>query len=413
MYPWQVKDDGTRQIILLRWALELEMKKNFRIADKGSDRYIVGEVTQFDQKNEMFKRILWDPKLLELGKKFYNGPVSPTKNAGYRLEDFAMVNASWYLEDNFAKGCRGGQEDLYTWEWDGQFSYPSVPSGFKIDLDDSLKITSGIKKVGSFFGAAKVGICELDRRWIYSKGYTKTGGGKSYEFEIPEEYKYAIVLAIEMDYDAIARSPEGPASAATGFGYSRMALVAGLLATYIRGIGYKAIPSGNDTTCSVPLAIDAGLGELGRNCLLITPEYGPRVRIAKVLTTLPLIPDKPIEFGVWEFCKTCKKCAKHCPSQALSLGDPTEIPIDKSNREGVLSWHIDAKKCMAFWVKNGTDCSNCIRTCPFNKKNGILHDMARGVIRRSRIFDRAMVRLDDFFGYGKKKSSDKFWSRKK
>ncbi len=385
------------------------MKKNYRIVDKGADRHVVGNVTQYDQKNEMFKRVLWDPKFLELGKKFYHAPVKPTDIAGYRLEDFSMVNASWLLEDNFGRGCSGGNEDLYSWDWRGQFSYPSVPPGLKADPKNPDDAAAKLKKVASFFGAAKAGICELDRRWIYSKGYTKTGGGKDFEITIPEEFKYAIVMALEMDYDAIACSPEGPASAATGFGYSRMAQTAGFLATYIRGIGYKAIPCGNDTACSVPLAIDAGLGELGRNCVLITPEYGPRVRIAKVFTDLPLAPDKPIEFGAWEFCKSCKKCAEHCPSQALSLGDPTETPIDISNREGVLTWHIDAKKCLSFWVKNKTDCSNCIRTCPFNKKPGILHDAARWIIRRTRLFDRTMVRFDDMFGYGQKKSSDKFW----
>ena len=76
------------------------MKKNYRIAHKGSDRYVVGEITPYNQKNEMFKRVLWDPKLLELGKKFYHAPVNPTDIAGYRLEDFSLVNASWILEDN-------------------------------------------------------------------------------------------------------------------------------------------------------------------------------------------------------------------------------------------------------------------------------------------------------------------------
>jgi reductive dehalogenase len=389
------------------------MKKNYRIADKGSGRYVVGTVTQFDQKNEMFKRMLWDPELHELGKKFYFQAILPKNRAGYRLEDLAMVNASWTLEHNYGKSTWGGQEDLYDWKWDGQYSYPHVPSGLKIDLENPAKITASVKKVGSFFGAAKVGVCALDRRWIYSKGYTKASGGRSFEIEVPEEYKYAVVLAIEMDYDAISCSPESPASSATGFGYSRMAFAAGLLATYIRGIGYKAIPCGNDTSCSIPLAIDAGLGELGRNCMLITPEYGPRVRIAKVFTNLPLVADKPIEFGVWEFCKTCKKCAENCPSQALSTGDPTETPIDRSNREGLLTWHIDAKKCAGFWVKNGTDCSNCIRTCPYNKKSGALHDTARWIIRNSRMFDRVLVRLDNLFGYGKKKNSEKFWLRQK
>ena len=67
--------------------------------------------------------------------------------------------------------------------------------------------------------------------------------------------------------------------------------------------------------------MQAGMGELGRNGLLITPEFGPRVRISKILTDLPLIPDSPIEFGVTEFCDVCMKCADLCPSRSISLGE--------------------------------------------------------------------------------------------
>lgn len=388
------------------------MKKNFKIAKKGSSRYVVGKVHQYDQKNEMYKRMLWDSELLKLGKKFYVDPVYPQNQVGYRLEDLSMVNASWHLEDNYGMGIWGGKRDLYAWDWEGKYSYPRVPQGLKAALDDPLSLTQGVKKAGLFFGAVDVGVCELDRRWLYSRGYTKTAaGGEPFEIDLPEEYKYAVVLLIEMDQDAIACSPDGPSTSATGLGYSKMAFVAGLLATYIRGLGYKAIPSGNDTACSVPLAVDAGLGELGRNGLLITPDYGPRIRICKVFTDLPLAVDKPIEFGVWEFCKTCEKCAEHCPPQALPYGDPTYVPLDISNREGVLKWHIDAKKCATFWANRGIDCANCIRTCPFNKKPGKFHDVVRWGIRRSKLFNKAFVFLDDFFGYGQQKSSQKFWSR--
>ena len=385
---------------------------NYKTVDKGASRYIAGEAIPFDQKNEMFKRVLWDTEMGDLGERFYRGTVLPQDNPGYRLEDLSMVNASWHVENYFAQGCRGGNRKLYAWDWDEGYSYPNVPSDIKIDLDDPQNISNGIKKAGKFFGAAQIGICEVDRRWIYSQGYNMTpeGVGAPHEIDIPESHKYAIVIAIEMDYDAIACSPQGPSTFATGLGYSKMAFTAGLLATYIRGLGYNAIPSGNDTACSVPMAIDAGLGELARNGLLITPELGPRLRLAKVFTDLPLIADKPIEFGVWEFCKTCKKCADHCPSNAISHNDPTEVPNDISNREGVLKWHVNAEKCLTFWANNsGIDCSNCIRTCPFNKPKGLLHDVVRGIIRHSRIFNRTLVFMDDLLGYGKKKDSDNFF----
>lgn len=388
------------------------MRKNYNIVEAGADRYVVGKIEKFDQKNEAYKRMLWDPKLLKVGKKFYWDAVYPKNQPGYRLEDFAMVNASWHVENSFGRGIWGGKEHLYSWDWEEKYSYPRVPPGQKINLDNPQKITTHVKKVATFFGAAMVGVCKLDRRWLYSRGYTITkDGGEPFEIAIPEEYTHAVVFAIEMDYDAIARSPEGPSTSATGLGYSKMAFIAGMLATYIRGLGYKAIPCGNDTACNIPLAIDAGLGELGRNTLLITPEFGPRVRLAKVFTDLPLVVDKPIEFGVWEFCKTCKKCAENCPSQALSHGDPTEKTYDICNREGIRIWHINASKCASFWTNNIVDCANCIRTCPFNKKPGILHDLAKWKIRRTKIFNRIFMRLDNLLGYGKKKDSDKFWSR--
>jgi hypothetical protein len=57
----------------------------------------------------------------------------------------------------------------------------------------------------------------------------------------------------------------------------------------------------------VPFAIEAGIGELSRLNKLVTPEFGPAVRLCKVFTDLPMACDTPIDFGL-EFCKKCKKC---------------------------------------------------------------------------------------------------------
>ena len=227
--------------------------------------------------------------------------------------------------------------------------------------------------------------------------------------EIPLEYKYAIVIAIEMDYEAIKSSPAQPAAATTGFGYSKMAFIAGLLAQFIRGLGYKAIPCGNDTACSIPLAIDAGLGELSRIGLLITPEFGPRVRLCKVFTDLPLVPDKPIEFGVWDLCLKCEKCAKHCPSRSIMFGEPTREINNISNREGLLRWPVNGEKCLAFWAASGADCSNCIRSCPFNKPPGWMHSAIRWGVKNTRWLDSLFVKGDDLLGYGKQADPGHYW----
>jgi epoxyqueuosine reductase len=380
-----------------------------KYVETGARRYIAGDVEPFDQKNEMFCRPLWDEKMLDLGQKFYMTEVPPRDKPGFRLKDQSIVNAAWHLENTFAQGVAGGRMGMYAWDWEQIYEFPRVPPGLKIDPGDGRAVTNDIKKAAGFFGASLVGVCELDRDWVYSAAFPLSVP-KSVPNELPEEYRFAIAIAIEMDYEAIRCSPASPSSAATGLGYSKMAFVAGLLAHHIRGLGYKAIACGNDTACSIPIAIDAGLGELARNGLLITPAFGPRVRLAKVLTNLPLIPDRPIEFGVWDFCLKCEKCAVKCPSNSIAYGEPTDKPNNISNRQGVLRWPINAETCLKFWANNGTDCSNCIRTCPFNKPAGRLHDSVRWGISNFPRLNPLFLWGDDLLGYGRKGNPDRFWA---
>jgi reductive dehalogenase len=283
----------------------------------------------------------------------------------------------------------------------------------KLPADDPAETTKTIKKAATFFGASLVGVCELDRRWLYSHYYDvfDMKNPKHGPLEIPEEYKYAITIASEMDYEASKSSPAHPGAAATGLGYSMMAFSAGLLAQFIRYLGYKAIPCGNDTACSVPIAIDAGLGELSRMGFLITPEFGPRVRLSKVLTDLPLVPDKPIEFGVWDLCLKCEKCVDYCPPRAIRSGEPTREINNISNREGLLRWPINGEKCLRFWARSGTSCSNCIRVCPFNKPPGWLHSAVKWGVKNMRWMDSVFIKGDDLLGYGKQAKDGHFWEQ--
>ncbi len=188
-----------------------------------------------------------------------------------------------------------------------------------------------------------------------------------------------------------------------------MVFVASSLAHYIRSLGYKAIPTGNDTALSVPIAIDAGLGELGRNGMLITEQFGPRVRLSKVFTNLPLVPDKRFEFGVADFCHTCKRCAEECPGDCISSGEPTTEGPTISNSSGIYKWYINPEKCLDFWARNNGSCVNCIRVCSFNKPLGKLHDGARYLIRKAPWLNSLLVRMDKFFGYGKRVKTEDAW----
>ena len=381
------------------------------LRNRGTAKYFVGEMERFDQKNEMWRRPRWDPSQREIGKKVYGTAWLPREKQGYTRLDLALSVAGWHIETAFAHGLVTHDTDLYKWErailkpfGRAKQDLPAYP----YPVSDPAYMSKIIKKAAKFLGASLVGICELNRLWVYSHSFnfwTK----EHFPLEIPEEYKYVIAIGIEMDYEAIERSPTWLADGATGLGYSKMAFCASSLAQFIRTLGYKAIPSGNDTALSIPIAIDAGLGELGRNGLLISPQLGPRQRICKVFTNLPLVPDEPIEFGVTEFCRKCERCAESCPSQAIIYGKMVDKPHNISNSSGQLKWPVNVEKCFAFMGINNLACLNCERVCPFNKPPGSLHDAIKWVVNQIPLLDSFFVSMDKLFGYGKQKKTEDFW----
>ncbi|MBN1137806.1 MAG: 4Fe-4S dicluster domain-containing protein [Anaerolineae bacterium] len=126
---------------------------------------------------------------------------------------------------------------------------------------------------------------------------------------------------------------------------------------------------GNDTALSIPLAIDAGLGELGRNGLLVTQAYGPCVRLCKVFTDLPLEVDRAAPFGLAEACRSCWRCAEACEVGAIEIArEPSYETVCRSNNEGILRWAVNHDRCYGFWVENGESCSTCIAACPFSQR---------------------------------------------
>ena len=322
--------------------------------------YIIDKkiLKRFNQRQTVFGRKLYDEKSDFYKKGMYDNSskVISSVKEGYSHLDFARMMGSWAVYDYF--------HDAFAWDkLTDANSVMEKPILEKLQARDIEKLSKEMKKTASYYGAYQVGITHINDNWIYSKNMDGE------HIEIPEEYKFAIVMTVKMDGSAIKTSPSYKACTATGLAYSQMAFLVSCMAEFIRNLGYKAIPMGNDTALSIPLAIDAGIGELGRNGLLITPEYGPCVRICKVFTDLPLKTDKPITFGVTDFCKNCKKCVEACEANAIQTEDePSFKTICPSNRQGVLRWAVNQDKCYKFWVENGGECSNCIAACPFFTK---------------------------------------------
>jgi len=361
---------------------------------------------RFDQKNEVFKRARWDEKIMPLLKSLDDKKFS--NKDGYKQIDFCLHDAAWNLERSFGFGNCRSNSGLYSWEDTCQIQ-ENLREIDRQKIDDSPdKLSHMIKRAGRFFGADLIGICKLNPNWVYSHEFN-TLTLDHYPIELPQGCDNVVAMAVAMDYDLIRSAPTAVASSATGQGYSKMAFIANAMATFIRSMGYRAMPSGNDTALSIPITMAAGLGEWSRMGLLLTEKFGPRVRLFKVFTDMPLKHDSFRPFGAVEFCKTCKICATHCPSRAISDGEMTEEGPNISSHSGILKWYIDGERCYSFWAKNSVNCAICIRVCPFNQRPGKIHDLTRFIIRNTPSLNSVLVRLHGILKYDKPFSVRRFW----
>ena len=248
---------------------------------------------------------------------------------------------------------------------DGSTSQP-------LRMKDPARTAELVKKVSHEFGSALVGITRLNPDWVYGYPISRRGFANLDEpLEIPAHWEYAIVVGSPMSWDPMFANPTFGTS---NDGYSRARIIATRLAAFIHQLGYPARTHTPGTSYDLmvpPIAIDAGIGEQGRHSIVITPELGCNFRPAVVTTNLPMATDKPIEFGVRDFCNHCKICAEQCPSGAIPMGGQITV-------RGYRRWEIDAPRCHNMWTSTlgSMGCRVCVSCCPYTRKANWLHKTA-------------------------------------
>lgn len=267
--------------------------------------------------------------------------------------------------------------------------------------DDPVVLTRHIKETAYFLRADAVGVCKLPPYAVYS--HDSNGN------PIVLNHKYAIAVLIDQDSKtAEASSGHDLISNSMSFvGYTASSFISCMLADYIRKLGYpaRAHHQANHQIVFPPVLLWAGLGEMCRiNGCVLHPFMGVRFKAAVVTTDMPLVPDKPIEFGVQDFCSKCKKCARECPSQSLSLEG-------KRMYNGYEAYPGDTRKCTTMRVANkkGASCGTCITVCPWTKPYTPFHRAIGWAVRRSGLARSLSIWGDDLLGYGKPDPKKQWW----
>ncbi len=382
------------------------MNQHARDIDKLTGFKVQENFQRFDQRDEIYCRSEWDKKVgTEKALNFFRGYFMPNarsrKTDGFGQKDYALRNAAWHVTNVLRDSSRGetgrkeGFFDHFTLHEEGW------PEPFPFDSPEQS--TEELRKVGKLFGADLLGVCAFDERWMYNSLFDETTLD-SKEPDLPGGLPNVIVVGEAMDEGLTKTVPSALSGSATGLGYSNDAVTLIGLAQYIRNLGYRAYATMNDTSLAIPLAVQAGLGEESRQSLLITPEYGPRLRLGRIFTDLPLVHDAPKKFGVREFCEICDRCAKGCPPKAIPFDEPSDTVYNRSNLIGVEKWTVDAEKCFKFWANQNTDCSICIRVCPFNRDYSKWHNQLWRKLASSKLRKLALWLDDRLVDRGRQKS---------
>lgn len=185
----------------------------------------------------------------------------------------------------------------------------------------------------------------------------------------------AIVLTMEMEPERIRQAPSLEAGKEVWRTYERLGSHVNRVTAYLREAGYRAqagSPLGGDVSYPM-LAQKAGIGQMGKHGLLITPDCGPSLRIAAIYTEIENLPytDSADHAWVRHFCDGCLKCVRSCPAGAI-------YPSDRVYQDGSRQC-IDYTKC-AKPFSDTLGCSVCIRDCTFF--SGDYHKIKRAYDRK-------------------------------
>ena len=266
---------------------------------------------------------------------------------------------------------------------------------------DPARNAANIKAAAYFLGCDAVGISRCpDWAW-----YSHDAAGDP----IDPPHDQAISVIIDQGFETMegASGDDWISVAQSMRAYLRFSLLGGIIARQIRRLGYKAkahtVMDGD--VLQPPLLLLSGLGEVSRiGEVILNPFLGPRLKSGVITTDMPLAHDKPIDFGLQRFCESCNKCARECPSGAITAGP-------KLMFNGYEIWKSDSQKCATYRIttEGGAMCGRCMKTCPWNLEGLFAERPFRWAAMNVPQLAPALARLDDALGNGGLNPTKKWW----
>lgn len=269
------------------------------------------------------------------------------------------------------------------------------------DARDAVRNAEGIKAAAYFMGADAVGISRCPD-WVW---YSHDVLGEP----IVPTHTSAISLIIDQGFETTEGSSGDDWIAVTQSmrAYLRFSLLGGVIGKQIRNLGYEARVHSNldGEVLQPPLLLLAGLGEVSRiGEVIVNPFLGPRLKSGCITTTMPLSHDKPIDFGMQAFCEACNKCARECPSGAITAGP-------KKMFNGYEIWKSDSQKCITYRLTHagGSMCGRCMKTCPWNMEGLEQEKPLRWIAMNVSAMAGVLAKADDLMGNGRINPQKRWW----
>jgi reductive dehalogenase len=266
---------------------------------------------------------------------------------------------------------------------------------------DAERNAANVKAASYWLGIDAVGISRCPDWTWYSHDATGT--------PIVPDHDQAISMIVDQGFDTTegTSGDDWIAVAQSMRAYLRFSLLGGVIARQIRNLGYKAkahtVMDGE--VLQPPLLLLSGLGEVSRiGEVILNPFLGPRLKSGVVTTDMPLAHDKPIDFGLQSFCDSCNKCARECPSGAITAGP-------KLMFNGYEIWKSDSQKCTTYRITTpgGAMCGRCMKTCPWNLEGIFAEKPFRWAAMKLPKAAPALAKLDDALGNGEMNPAKKWW----